>query len=398
MTTGAKRALLAGSVLLLALIGVVAATWFRDRPVPKDLPPVAEVDSRPVPIEPAEHPWSRTGEHDDAALFYDRFETIGTEDGLPSERVTCVVAEDGDLWVGTEHGLAIRRDGEWTTYGTEDGLAHRYVTALARDERNGDLWISTLGGLSHLSAGAFRNHTQINSGLMNDVIYHVVLDGDLVWAATAAGTSILDTRTGNWALYDHENSIMHEPWCYAIALGPGRAWIGVWGGGIVELDRRTQRWRAYRDPDGEMEIDLIPDDGPIHDVTSFIAYDDGYLWQATYFGLARYDGRRWRSYMARDTGLPGDFIHHVDARGRTCFIGSDQGFGVFDGETCVSYERREDGSCDLTVWRNGEVVERRTLATAPAHDYVLWVQGGEDEVWLATAAGLSHGIAGPRRE
>ena len=37
----------------------------------------------------------------------------------------------------------------------------------------------------------------------------------------------------------------------------------------------------------------------------------------------------------------------------------------------------------------------RLRETAPADDYVLWTQGGESDVWIATGRGLSHGIAGP---
>jgi ligand-binding sensor domain-containing protein len=142
-----------------------------------------------------------------------------------------------------------------------------------------------------------------------------------------------------------------------------------------------------------MEIDLLRDDGPIHDVTSSVAYDDGVLWQGTYFGLSRYDGRRWKSYLAADTGFPGDFITHVSSRGGTVWIATDQGLGVFDGQTCVSYRRAEDGRCDVRVWRDGREVERRTLATAPPDDSLLWAQGGDSDVWIATGRGLSHGTA-----
>ncbi len=256
------------------------------------------------------------------------------------------------------------------------------------------MWISTFGGLSRLSGGRIVNYTQLDSGLMNDVVYHVVVDGGQVWAATAAGTSRYDTASGSWALYDHENSIMHEPWCYALALGAGRTWIGVWGGGVVELDHVTGRWREYRDPDHEMEIDLLRDDGPIHDVTAFVAYDAGVLWQATYFGLSRYDGRRWRTYRKEDSGLPGNFINHVSARGRIAFVGSDEGFGVTDGETFVSYQRDDGGGCEVTTHRDGASVERQTLATAPADNYVLWTLARDGEVWLATGRGLSHGTVG----
>src|SRR6185503_15665447 len=191
--------------------------------------------------DPVPGPWTQPTRVRRSALMYDRFETIGRADGLPSDRTTCVLA-DGDLLVaGTDEGLAVRRGGRWTVYGESDGLAHRYVTSVARDAATGDVWIGTLRGLSCLSGGALRTWRQTDSGLMNDVVYDVIVDGPLVWAATAAGTSCLDTKSGTWALYDVKNTVMHEPWCYAVAVGPRRTWIDVWGGGVVELDRVTGR-------------------------------------------------------------------------------------------------------------------------------------------------------------
>lgn len=376
------------------LVGVATLTWNRLSSPPA---PVAGVPSAAAATERSTQkldPWTQPTTLVRPALFYDRFETIGVADGLPSEKATCVLAEGAQLTVGTDQGLALRRDGLWSVISEQDGLAQRYVTSIARDSGSDALWVSTLGGLSRVVGNEVRTFTQRNSGLMNDVVYHVLARDGLVWAATAAGLSVYDTRRDTWALYDHENCIMHEPWCYAVALGPQRTWVGLWGGGVVELDHTTSFWREYRDPDGEMEIDLFRDDGPIHEVSSFLAYDQGVLWQSTYFGLSRYDGRQWRSYLAKDTGLPGDFLNHVASRGHTAFLASDQGLGVFDGETCVSYRRTETGSCDVRVWRNGKEVEQRTLSTAPADNYILWAQGGLDDIWIATGRGLSHGVAG----
>lgn len=338
-------------------------------------------------------PWATPAAPTRWATRYARFTTLTTKDGLPSNRVTCVLAEGQDLAVGTEAGLALGRAGAFQVLAQAQGLPHAYVTALARAPDTRDLWIGTLGGLARLSGGQVRVFTQQNSGLSNDVVYHVAVDGPLVWAATAAGASVLDVRTGTWALFDNRNSIMHEPWCYALALTPGRAWIGVWGGGIVERDLLSGTWREYRDPDGEMEIDLLADDGPIHEVTSFLAYDEGLLWQTTYFGLSRFDGRQWRSWVAKDSGLPGDFLTHVAARGRDAWISTDQGFGVFDGSTCTTYRRAPEGGASVEVWRDGRLVERAALPTAPGDDYILGCQPGPKEVWLATGHGLSHGIA-----
>jgi ligand-binding sensor domain-containing protein len=380
------------SFALIVALGVAASALIAG--LASERPAVLAGESPAVPPTAADDPWAPPAVVEHPALFYDRFETIGRADGLPSERVTCVVADGDVLAVGTDDGLAVRRAGVWTVYREKDGLAHRYVTSIARDAASGDLWIGTLRGMSRLTGATMRSYHQTDSGLPNDVVYDVVVDGGLVWAATAAGAGCLDVKSGAWSSFDVKNSIMHEPWCYAAAVGPGRAWVAVWGGGIVELDKKSGLWKEYRDPDGEMEIDLIRDDGPIHDVSSFVAYDAGVLWQSTYFGISRYDGRRWNTFTAADTGLPGDFVNQVAARGRTAWLATDQGLGVFDGETCVSYKRAKDGGCDVRVWRGGKEIERRTLATAPADDYVLWAQGGARDVWLATGRGLSHGIAG----
>jgi ligand-binding sensor domain-containing protein len=338
-------------------------------------------------------PWAAPAEIVRWPVRYERFETLTTRDGLPSDHVTCVLATGDELAVGTDRGVAVRRAGAWTLVREKDGLSHDLVTSLARDPETGDYWIGTIRGLTRLSGGKPRVYHQLNSGLVNDIVYHVTVDGPRVWAATQAGASVLDTSTGAWAVWDHRNSIMHEPWCYAVAHGPGRVWIGLWGGAIIERDLGTGLWREYRDPDGEFELDLYRDDGPIHEVTSFLCYDAGVLWQATYFGLSRFDGRQWDSYVAKDTGIPGDFVQHVASRGHTVWIGTDEGFGAFDGSTAVSYKRRPDGRCAVSVWKDGKPVESSTLDTAPGDNYVLWTQPGPDDVWIATGHGLSHGFA-----
>ena len=54
---------------------------------------------------------------------------------------------------------------------------------------------------------------------------------------------------------------MHEPWTYALSAGDGKIFIAAWGGGVIEYNKETKHFRDYVDPDGFMEIDLLPDDG-----------------------------------------------------------------------------------------------------------------------------------------
>jgi ABC-type branched-subunit amino acid transport system substrate-binding protein len=328
----------------------------------------------------------------------DRVWTTYTErDGLPSNHAFAVRIDGPRVWAGTTNGLALFENGRWRAFGTADGLPHRVVLSLDVCPRSGDLWIGTIGGLARLSAGRFDVYTQMNSGLSNDFVHGVRCDEEdqAVWAATAMGASRLDLRTGAWSIFTQENTPMHEPWTYSVALQKDKVFIGAWGAGILEYTKATGNWREYRDPDDQFEIDLFPDDGPISDVTAGVDAADGLLWQATYTGLARYDGRRWRSWTMVDSGLAGDFINFVRARGRLAWLATDRGLSVTDGDGWFTYKRLPDGRGEVLVLDGTRRLARRVASTAMAHNYVLGVDASEREVWVATQEGVSRGVLVP---
>ena len=148
-----------------------------------------------------------------------RWQNFTTADGLPGDRVFSVAVDGARIWVGTENGLGLYENGKWKVFRPADGLAHRVVTYVAIDKKTHDVWAATMGGLSRYSAGRFDNFTQLNSGLSNDVVYGVAVQGDFVWAATAAGASRLNTRTGEWSLFNERNTPMYEIWTYAVSAG-----------------------------------------------------------------------------------------------------------------------------------------------------------------------------------
>jgi ligand-binding sensor domain-containing protein len=327
-------------------------------------------------------------------VVYDRWETLGTAEGLPSRKVLSVLCEEDRVWACTEGGLAEVRDGKVArVYTPADGLAHRVVTSCARSRTTGDLWVGTFGGLSRLSGGKFTTYRQTTSGLMNDVVYGVECEGDRVWVATASGLSWHDFRRSTWGLYDHNNAVFHEPWVYAVSVGEREIWVGVWGGGVVAHDPVTEQWREFGDPDGEMEVELVPDDGPIHVITSGLSYAEGTLWQSTYFGVSRYREGRWRSWLKKDSPLPSDFVNSVRARGRWAFLNTDSGLCQTDGDHWAAYRRREDGKGEVRIVRPGREPETRVLDSAPPHDFVFGSDARGREVWVGTASGLGRGVA-----
>jgi ligand-binding sensor domain-containing protein len=325
----------------------------------------------------------------------ERFESFGPEQGLPSWKVNCMLARGGTVWAGTDRGLVTLAEGRWKPVDIGEDPARKVVISLAENPSTGEIWAGTFQGVVRVSAGRVDSFTQLNSGLPNDVVYGVVAAPDAAWFATAAGLGRLDAKTGAWSLFDHTNAQMHEPWCYAVTLSPRALYVGVWGGGVVERDVAEGTWKEHRDPDGEMEIDLLADDGPIHDVTSGVAWSAGLLWQATYFGLARHDGSRWRSWVAEKSPLPSNFINFVEARGRVAWLATDVGLCVTDGDTWGTWRRLDDGAGEVELHQPREPVRVRRLATALPHNEVLGVSVTEREVWLGTSRGVARGVFAP---
>lgn len=318
------------------------------------------------------------------------WENFTTKNGLPANKVYCVRADGDRVWIGTSHGLVLYENDEFKTFGVEDGLAHPGVLAIDVSELTGDVWIGTLGGMNRYSGGQFETFTQFNSGLANDVIYSVICDGKDVWCATGGGAGHYDTYKEEWGIYTERNAPMHEPWTYGVCAGDNKVWIAAWGGGVIEWQKENQTFRDYVDPDGEMEIDLFPDDGVVHDITTAVSYANGILWVATYFGLSRYDGSHWKGYFDHDSGLASNFINFVRAVGDVVYLCSDDGLSSFNSEEWISYRKTNTGG-NRIYWKDG-VSSTKADPTGIAHSFTIGVDVQEENtIWVATSYGLSRG-------
>lgn len=324
--------------------------------------------------------------------IYGNWKSFTTKDGLPSDKIFAVRADNDRLWVGTNKGLALLEDGKWKVFTEEDGLAHRGVMAIDVSEETGDVWIGTMSGLNRFSGGKFETFTQLNSGLANDVIYSVVCDGKDVWSATGGGASVYDTYSGKWGIYTEQNAPMHEPWTYGICAGDNKIYIAAWGGGVIEWNKTTENFRDYTDPDGEMEIDLFPDDGVVHDITTAVAYSNDILWVATYFGMSTYDGIKWKGYFDHDSGLASNFINFTRASGNIGWMCTDNGLSSFDGQTWVTYKNTGSGSKGKVIIDGNSDHEKVMNANSSiSHNFTIGMDVQDDVIWVATSKGLSRG-------
>jgi len=328
---------------------------------------------------------------------YGNWKTFTQKDGLPANKAYCVRIDGDRVLVGTSGGLGVYENGEWRTYTVEDGIAHNGILAIDVSELTGDVWLGTLGGLTRWSGGKFDTFTQLNSGLANNVIYSVICDGKHVWSATGGGAGDYNTYTDEWEIYMERNAPMHEPWTYGVCAGDDKIWIAAWGGGVIEYNTKTKKFRDYIDPDSQMELDVFPDDGVVHDITTGVSYDEGILWVATYFGVNRYDGAHWNTYFDHDSGLLSNFNNFCRAVGPVIYFCTDLGLSTFNGNKWVSYQRNENNTAGKVLITNGAKltddikIREFPASTSIAHNFTIGVDVQGDEIWVATSYGVSRG-------
>ena len=79
--------------------------------------------------------------------------------------------------------------------------------------------------------------------------------------------------------------------------------------------------------------------------------------------------------------------------GTRAWYSTDKGLAYVDGENWAVYRPALDTHKPEMLIRDaaGQVTSIPT-ATAPAHNYILAVDFQGDDLWVATAKGLSHGV------
>ena len=226
------------------------------------------------------------------------------------------------------------------------------------------------------------------------MVYGVAVQGDFIWTATAAGASRLNTRTGQWACSTSATRRCTRSGPTPSSVGPTRCTTRSGAVAFSSTTIKTERWKDYNDPDGETEIVLFKDQGLIHEITTSVSYVDKVLWVATYFGDSRYDGRNWHNFMAKDSGLPSNFTNQVKALDANRAWFSPTKVSPITtariGRSIVPRSIPASRRCTCAM-PSGKITNL-AVDSAPAHNYVLGVDFQGNDIWVATAKGLSHGI------
>ena len=216
--------------------------------------------------------------------------TFTAEDGLPDDRVKCIVRDSrGLLWFCTTAGIAWFDGRRFNAFGTPDGLPHPSINDIAEDPEGG-YWIATNGGgLARLD----RSPGHIAS-----------------WPpdAGAAPPRMTAVRVGTTPRSNRVNAVHVDR--------AGRIWAGTDAGLFMRADAG-----AFE------EVALpIPRRAPYVLVWRFSESEDGTLWMATTQGLV---SRAANGSITRHAVQPDESADHVrtvldDGEGGV-WIGHDSG-------------------------------------------------------------------------
>jgi signal transduction histidine kinase/ligand-binding sensor domain-containing protein len=280
-------------------------------------------------------------------------ELIAQPEALPRGAVNALYVDlEGNLWLGTNDGLARLKSRAFVSLTREDGLAAERAWTIFEDSRGG-LWIGTDGGLSRWRDGRFETF-RVRDGLAGDATITLTEDREgRIWAGSPAGLSVLEGE--RFRAYGRDDGLLSTNVRAVHADRRGRLWVGTVAG-LHLFD--GERFRAYATTGPLAQGNVL-----------FIAEDRaGSLWVGTSGGLNRIREGRVETFTTRD-GLGSNLAvgMHEDADGALWF-------GTVGG--------------GLARYRDGKFVAI-TMTAGLADDTVTRVlEDDEGSLWLGTLRGV----------
>jgi ligand-binding sensor domain-containing protein/signal transduction histidine kinase len=151
-------------------------------------------------------------------------------------RLAYVEDRAGDVWLGSNGGLARHRDGRFTSIEITEGAPTARVTALHVDPR-GRLWIGTHGaGLlrtddPEAERPRFTAVPAGDHGLSSPTVWCITDDGaGQVYAGTARGVDRLDPETGRFKHFSVADGLAGSEVIAALRDRSGALWFGTFTG------------------------------------------------------------------------------------------------------------------------------------------------------------------------
>jgi signal transduction histidine kinase/ligand-binding sensor domain-containing protein len=242
----------------------------------------------------------------------DIFTVYGKTEGLPSDEPNTVYQDHaGRVWVGFhDSGLMLFSAEGYRVFTERDGLPGNEVFSI-RENHEGDLLVSTRGGLARLRDGKFSTF-RTNDPLQRYSVYDSLEDSaGRLWLAVPNG---LGTLAGNKLdTVIPGGQLLTSAFVSVIEGRDGTIWAGTYGKGLWQI--RGKEKHQFTTADG------LPSDS----IRALYQDREGTLWIGTFDGgLGAYRDGRFTKFRAKD-GLLSDNIASITDDGQSLWLGTTRG-------------------------------------------------------------------------
>ena len=285
---------------------------------------------------------------------------LDVDQGLASSNVWAMLEDKiGNIWFSTDGGVS-RYDGKnFINYTTNEGLNNYYILTMLED-KDGKLWFGTDGGgISCLDGEIFTHYTP-ECGLNTYDINSIIEDkkGSIWFASDGGGVFKYDKKS--FTNYTLKNGLCNDNVKSIIEDKKGNIWFASDGGGVSCFD-------------GESFINYNTENGLVNNNISTLAEDkNGNIWIGTFDGsISCFDGEKFTNYT-KENGLGDKKISTIlIAKNGIIWFGTDRnGVYIFNGESFIHYIKKdglnsnsirsllEDKSGNIWFGTNGNGVSR----------------------------------------
>lgn len=306
-----------------------------------------------------------------------------------------VLRSSGDaMWIGTYgHGLIRYESGNMIRITAPQGLPHNNVLAVFED-REGDVWVGTQGGLQRMSPSVARTITTPDG--VPQSMNTVYEDSNGLVLVTSLSGSLFEVKAKHLVPYRPMGSAVSLPIRNTLRARDGTLWLGTNGHGIIRVGHGTPVRYAMKQ-------------GLINDfVRAFCEDRAGSLWIGTDGGLSRWRNGRFENFDAGNGLVYGSIRALVEDSHGTLWIGTDGGLSRFRDTAFVAdarldslrgqkvwafFEDRTGGmwigthGSGLFQWKNGKLSQFATRNGIPSNIHFI-VEDQTGNLWLSSPAGV----------